>query len=69
MPVYEYECPHCGLLEEVDMPMHERQMRRWCQGCLNLGTLDVRPMERVISKTSFSLKGGGWSGDGYGSKK
>lgn len=69
MPVYQYECPHCGLREEAEMPMHERHARRWCQDCLDLGTFDVRPMERVVSATSFVLKGGGWSGDGYGSKR
>lgn len=28
-----------------------------------------QPVERLISRTSFQLKGGGWYSDGYGSAK
>jgi len=60
MAIYEYDCPKCGTFE-VTQKMSEPA----------LTTHDVcgQPVERRISLTSFSLKGGGWYSDGYASSK
>lgn len=58
MPVYEYECSEHGRYEVVqkitDLPLTV------CSKC-------GREVKKVISGTSFALKGGGWYKDGYGS--
>ena len=60
MPIYEYDCPKCGTFE-VSQKMSDPV----------LATHDAcgEPVERRISLTSFSLKGGGWYADGYASSK
>jgi len=67
MPIYEYRCEHCGEFEEMQRitdPPLER-----CPTCR-------RRVRRLISSTSFQLKGSGWyvtdyarAGAGNGSKK
>jgi len=59
MPIYEYRCPACGheleLLQSFGSPPPK------CEKC------EAKPvMEKKVSRTSFALKGGGWSSDGYG---
>lgn len=67
MPIYEYRCEHCGDFEEMqritDPPLAK------CPRC-------KRKVRRLISSTSFQLKGSGWyvtdyarSGSGNGGKK
>jgi len=58
MPMYEYECPACGKFEV--------QQRITAEPLTECGTCG-KPVRRLISTTSFALKGGGWYGDGYGS--
>jgi len=51
MPVYEYRCEHCGDFEEkqrISAPPLTR-----CPKCR-------RKVRRLISNTSFQLKGSGW---------
>ena len=57
MPIYEYLCTKCGERFEV-FSKTTQQRNMVCKKCN--GTA-----ERVISKTSFILKGGGWYKDGY----
>ena len=51
MPIYEYRCEKCGEFEETqritDPPLDR------CPTC-------QRKVRRLISSTSFQLKGGGW---------
>ncbi len=52
MPLYEYECEKCCKVHEIiqkfsDAPLSECPE---CQG----------PMSKVISRSSFALKGTGW---------
>ena len=56
MAIYEYDCPQCGTFE-VSQKMTEPA----------LVTHDVcgQPVQRRISLSAFSLKGGGWASDGY----
>lgn len=62
MPVYEYECGACGHCFEEWQKINDAPVRT-CPKC------HKRKVERLISQTSFSLKGGGWYGDLYASKK
>lgn len=74
MPIYEYECPKCGVFEAIqkatDKPL---KCKPECQekNC-------PKKAERLISQSAFHLKGGGWyktdyasssSGTGSGKKK
>lgn len=57
MPMYEYQCDACGVVFESrqkfsDVPLTE---------CAECGG----PVHKLISRTGFALKGGGWSQQGY----
>ena len=67
MPTYEYRCEHCGDFEEMQRITNPPLSR--CPQC-------KRKVRRLISKTSFQLKGSGWyvteyarAGGGNGAKK
>lgn len=63
MPIYEYRCATCGHEVEIIQKIGAR-----APGC---GECDGR-LEKLISRASFQLKGGGWYDQGYsksGSKK
>jgi putative FmdB family regulatory protein len=62
VPIYEYTCESCGCEKAEMRRVNERLERLECPEC-------GASMLLSISKTSFSLKGGGWAADGYGSKK
>jgi putative FmdB family regulatory protein len=57
MPIYEYECSKCGKQFEVFQRISDKPLNS-CQFCKG-------KVHRLISQTSFSLKGGGWYQDGY----
>jgi putative FmdB family regulatory protein len=61
MPIYEYRCSNCGRtvekLESFDSPGPKE-----CIVCHH------EDMKKVISSTSFILKGNGWYKDHYGLK-
>lgn len=61
MPIYEYRCQDCGAEFEYQQRMSD-DPKTVCENCS--GTL-----ERLISRTSFHLKGGGWYKDLYSSTK
>ncbi|MGV3621488.1 MAG: FmdB family zinc ribbon protein [Archangium sp.] len=63
MPIYEYRCQKCGKELEV---MHKVSdpAPAVCPECKAEGSL-----ERLVSRTSFQLKGGGWYSDLYASSK
>ncbi len=60
MPTYEYECSK-GHQFEVEQRITEEPLTR-CKICRSKAT-------RLISPSTFILKGGGWYSDGYGSSK
>jgi len=60
MPIYEYECPKCGNFERVQGINDDPLVR--CPTCRSRVT-------KLISSTSFRLKGDGWYADGYSGKK
>jgi putative FmdB family regulatory protein len=61
MPVYEYRCGKCGHEFEEIQRITEDPIRK-CPRC------GKPAVERLISKTSFVLKGSGWYATDYGRK-
>src|SRR5262245_40476965 len=59
MPIYEYDCPTCGTFE-VSQRITEKPLRR-CPTCKGKVT-------KLISSTSFQLKGSGWYVTDYAGK-
>ncbi len=63
MPIYEYACKTCektiDVLQKVSDPTPET-----CSACGAQGSLS-----KVVSRSSFVLKGGGWYSDLYSSTK
>jgi len=51
MPIYEYECAKCGVIE-VSQRISDPSLQK-CPNCR-------RKVQRLISSTSFQLKGSGW---------
>jgi len=62
MPIYEYECQACGHRFEEWQKMSDEPVKV-CPRCKK------RKLEKLISHTSFQLKGGGWYSDLYASQK
>src|SRR5215204_3685241 len=62
MPVYEYECSACKHQFEEWQKITDAPVRV-CPQC------NEEKVERLISQTSFHLKGGGWYSDLYSSSK
>lgn len=61
MPIYEYACPDCGHRFETMQKMSDDPVRD-CPQC------KAGNVKKLISATSFVLKGGGWYKDHYGLK-
>jgi putative FmdB family regulatory protein len=61
MPVYEYECKACEKVIEVQQKMADAPLTN-CPDCDG-------PISKLMSMSSFQLKGGGWYADGYSSTK
>jgi len=62
MPIYEYQCEKCE---------HEfqREQRITADPVKTCPKCKARRVKKLISRTSFVLKGGGWYGDLYSSSK
>lgn len=61
MPIYEYQCKECGGEFEYQQRMSDAP-KADCESCGG-------QLERVISRSSFLLKGSGWYKDLYSSAK
>ena len=59
MPIYEYACPNCRKSFEEWLRSSDDAETQPCPDC---GTASAR----VLSNTSFILKGGGWFASSYG---
>lgn len=64
MPLYEYRaiepddgCDRCSSAYEVLQRIKDDELSE-CDAC-------GRPVERLLSRSSFQLKGGGWYADSY----
>jgi putative FmdB family regulatory protein len=62
VPIYEYVCEECGRLTEVMQRMSDPAPAA-CPEC------GAAKLARIVSRTSFQLKGGGWYSDLYASPK
>ena len=62
MPIYEYACAACGHQFEEWQKMSDKPIRT-CPKC------KAKKVEKLISQTSFKLKGGGWYSDLYAGPK
>ena len=60
MPVYEYLCEKCGHEFEREQRITDDPVKT-CPACRG------RRVKKLISQTSFVLKGGGWYSDLYSS--
>lgn len=60
MPIYEYECMNCGKIDEVVQKFSDKLLAKCkhCSGKLN----------KLISHSSFHLKGTGWYVTDYANK-
>ena len=58
MPTYEYECQKCGHEFEREQRITDDPVKM-CPRCR------AKRVRRLISLTSFVLKGGGWYADSY----
>ena len=61
MPTYEFRCPKCRKVIELQRSIRDETSPL----CMEPGCDGQQEMEQIISKTSFSLKGMGWASDGY----
>nr|NJM01042.1 zinc ribbon domain-containing protein [Desulfobacula sp.] len=61
MPVYEYQCKDCGKIEEVFQKISD-PVRTTCSHCKG-------GLSKLISQSSFHLKGSGWYVTDYGGAK
>jgi putative FmdB family regulatory protein len=62
VPIYEYLCESCGKVNEVFQKLNEKPPSR-CDEC------GSRKLAKLVSRSAFQLKGGGWYSDLYASKK
>ena len=58
MPIYEYHCHGCD--KDMEIIQQGQGVRRKCPECGG-------KLEKLVSRTSFQLKGGGWYDQGYSS--
>lgn len=60
MPIYEYECLECGRIEEAIQKFSDRPRSR-CTHCSG-------KLQKLVSHSSFHLKGSGWYVTDYAGK-
>jgi len=61
MPIYEYECSGCGSVEEAFQKMSDAPLKE-CSKCKG-------ELKKLVSHSSFHLKGSGWYVTDYGGSK
>jgi putative FmdB family regulatory protein len=60
MPIYEYSCTKCGKVEEVIQNFSDKSLTK-CRHCSG-------KLHKLISQSSFHLKGTGWYATDYAKK-
>ncbi|MCD6525670.1 MAG: zinc ribbon domain-containing protein [Desulfuromonas sp.] len=61
MPMYEYECQKCGFVFEARQKFSDEPLSE-CRDCGGA-------VKKLISRSGFALKGGGWYDQGYSADK
>lgn len=62
MPIYEYKCADCKAISEFLVTFRDAAFKPHCSQC------DSEALVKIISRSSFALKGAGWFKDGYAKK-
>ena len=60
MPIYEYECSKCGRIDEVIQKFSDKPLKK-CKHCSG-------KLHKLVSHSSFHLKGTGWYVTDYANK-
>ena len=60
MPIYEYECTKCGRIEEMLQKFSDKPLTK-CTHCSG-------KLHKLVSHSSFHLKGTGWYVTDYANK-
>ncbi|MFH1991824.1 MAG: FmdB family zinc ribbon protein [Pseudomonadota bacterium] len=60
MPIYEYECLQCGRIDEIIQKFSDRPLAK-CAHCSG-------KLQKLVSHSSFHLKGTGWYVTDYAGK-
>lgn len=60
MPIYEYACMQCGKIDEVIQKFSDKPLKK-CNHCSG-------KLQKLISHSSFHLKGTGWYATDYAGK-
>ncbi|MBW2407020.1 MAG: zinc ribbon domain-containing protein [Deltaproteobacteria bacterium] len=60
MPIYEYECSKCGRIDEVIQKFSDKPLAK-CKHCSG-------KLHKLVSQSSFHLKGTGWYITDYAKK-
>ena len=60
MPIYEYQCMRCGKIDEVIQKFSDKPLKK-CHHCSG-------KLQKLISHSSFHLKGTGWYVTDYAGK-
>ncbi len=60
MPIYEYECEKCGKMEEAFQKFSDKPLKT-CRNCSG-------KLHKLVSQSSFHLKGTGWYVTDYANK-
>ena len=58
IPVYEYLCEKCNVITEEYVPTSSKSDWTFCSKC-------GEKAKKIISNSTFILKGGGWYNSGY----
>lgn len=61
MPLYDYYCSSCETESEIAQKISDEPLTT----CPNCGK---ETFQRLVSHSSFALRGSGWYADGYGAK-
>ena len=65
MPNYEYKCTKCDHQFETMQSIKDDPLKECPKKECPKDTHGKGELKKMISQTSFSLKGGGWYKDGY----
>jgi putative FmdB family regulatory protein len=60
MPIYEYQCKKCGAIEEALQKFSDKPLSK-CKHCSG-------KLHKLVSQSSFHLKGSGWYVTDYANK-
>jgi len=60
MPIYEYECLRCGRIDEIIQKFSDKALTK-CAHCSG-------KLQKLVSHSSFHLKGTGWYVTDYAGK-